>query len=406
MEPADQIQEAIRLQGVRLGQQAGEISALHQGMEAIRSDMQHLVERLTPQMAAPPVSPPPPGPVPRPSSEPRLPAPERYEGDPRSCRSFLSTCSLVFELQPSSFLTERPRVAYVITLLSGRAREWGTAVWEANAPECQTFSQFAQAMRGVFDRSVSGPAATQQLFRIRQGQRSISDYAIDFRTLAASARWGEQELHGAYFNGLSERLLDELSTCKLPVSLDTLIDLTLRIDTRLADRHASRRPREPDRFREYPKACVQTLFRATEIPEPEPMQVGRTKLSMSERQRRRDKHLCLYCGDSGHLLASCPLKDKRPSVSEGILTGATHQPHPPHFPSKSFGSHLLAGHSTAGSSSFGFRIGCQFHLPHLGQAFGHNYGPTSYTHASLRTHRGIPRGGPMSHQTTEDQHFG
>ena len=103
---------------------------------------------------------------------------------------------------------------------------------------------------GVFDQSVSGPAATGQLFRIRQGQRSISDYAIEFCTLAASAGWGEQELHRAYFNGLSERLLDELSTCELPTSLDALIDLTLWIDTRLADRHASRHRRDPDHSRE------------------------------------------------------------------------------------------------------------------------------------------------------------
>ena len=184
-------------------------------------------------------------------------------------------------------------------------------------------------MRGVFDRSVSGPAATRQLFRIRQGQRSISDYAIEFCTLAASAGWGEQALHGAYFNGLSERLLDELSTCELPASLDALIDLTLRIDTRLADRHASCCLRDPDHSREFPKARVQTPFRAEELPEPEPIQTGRTKLSIGERQRRRDKDLCLYCGDSGHLLANCPLKRQRPSMSEGILTGATHQPHPP-----------------------------------------------------------------------------
>ena len=61
MEPADQVQEAIRLQGVRLRQQAGEISALHQGMETIRASFQHLVERITPQMVAQPASPPPPG---------------------------------------------------------------------------------------------------------------------------------------------------------------------------------------------------------------------------------------------------------------------------------------------------------------------------------------------------------
>ena len=141
-------------------------------METMRASLQHHDERVTPQMAAQPASPPPPGITPRPGSEPHLPAPERYEGDPGSCCSFLSTCLLVFELQPSTFPTERSRVAFVITLLSVRACEWGTAVWEANA-KCQTFSQFAQAMRGVFDRSVSGPAATCQLFRIRQGQRPL-----------------------------------------------------------------------------------------------------------------------------------------------------------------------------------------------------------------------------------------
>ena len=141
-------------------------------------------------------------------------------------------------------------MAYVITLLSGRAHEWGTAVWDANAPECQTFSQFAQAMRGVFDRSVSGPAATHQLFRIRQGQRPVSDYAIEFRTLAASVGWGERELHEAYYNGLSDRLLDELSTCDLPVYLEGLVKLALRINAQLADRRASHRLRDPDRSRE------------------------------------------------------------------------------------------------------------------------------------------------------------
>ena len=117
-------------------------------METIRANVQHLVESVAPQTAAQPTTPPSPGILPQTSVEPRLLAPERYEGDPGSFRSFLSTCSLVFELQPSSFLTKCSRVAYVITLLSGRAHEWGTAVWEANAPACQTFSKLAQAMRG------------------------------------------------------------------------------------------------------------------------------------------------------------------------------------------------------------------------------------------------------------------
>ena len=78
----------------------------------------------------------------------------------------------------------------------------------------------------------------------------MPDYAIEFRTLAASAGCGERELHGAYFNGLSNRLLDELNTCDLPTSLDGLVELTMRVDARLAARRASRRLRDPDRSRE------------------------------------------------------------------------------------------------------------------------------------------------------------
>ena len=109
------------------------------------------------------------------------------------------------------------------------------------------------------------------------------------------ARWGERELHGAYYNGLSERLLDELSTCELPTSLESLVDLTLRIEARLVDRCASRHLRVPERPRETPRTQSSTSTCAAEAPEVEPMQVGRTSISLSERQRRQN-HLCLYCG--------------------------------------------------------------------------------------------------------------
>ena len=100
--------------------------------------------------------------------------------------------------------------------------------------------------------------------------------AFEFRTLAASAGWGERELHGAYYNGLSEHLLDELSTCELPASLESLVDLTL------ADRRTSRRLWDPERLRETPYTQSSTSTHAAEAPEVEPMQVEHTRISLSE----------------------------------------------------------------------------------------------------------------------------
>ncbi len=53
--------------------------------------------------------------------EPRLPAPEAYNGEPDLCRAFLEKCSMFFSLQPQTFATEESKVALVLTLLSGRA---------------------------------------------------------------------------------------------------------------------------------------------------------------------------------------------------------------------------------------------------------------------------------------------
>lgn len=54
------------------------------------------------------------------SREPRLLPPERYAGDPGTSRACLSQCSLIFELQPSSFPSDCSKIAYLITLMSGR----------------------------------------------------------------------------------------------------------------------------------------------------------------------------------------------------------------------------------------------------------------------------------------------
>jgi len=49
---------------------------------------------------------------------------------------------------------------------------------------------------------------------------------------------------------------------------------------------------------------------------PWPMEVDAThvgqKISQKERQRRYDMHLCLYCGQEGHIRAECPQRPKKP----------------------------------------------------------------------------------------------
>ncbi|KAK2869673.1 hypothetical protein Q7C36_001544 [Tachysurus vachellii] len=50
------------------------------------------------------------------------------------------------------------------------------------------------------------------------------------------------------------------------------------------------------------------------LPEPEPMQVDPTGLSLSERHGRLTLGLCLYCGASGHTIISCPIRPPPPHL--------------------------------------------------------------------------------------------
>ncbi|KAI7806903.1 Pol polyprotein [Triplophysa rosa] len=216
----DPLRAALQQQGILLGQQASRLTAAAQEVDALQGQvtaLQHQVSELLRGVAhAGGVQ----SPLPHGVSsdpEPHANSPPIYDGDPNSCRAFLSQCSLVFALQPRRYATEETRIAFVLTLLTGRARQWGVAVWEAQDSCCRSFREFHAEMTSLFDRSARGDEAAAQLSRLTQGRATITDYAIRFKTLAIAA-------------------LDP------PRDLEDLINLCLRIESRINTRrrrHAS-----------------------------------------------------------------------------------------------------------------------------------------------------------------------
>lgn len=84
-------------------------------------------------------------PAPVPVSVPapiQLARPEKFYGDTGDCWPFLVQCEMHFELQTQQFSTEQAKVAYIISLLTGRAEAWVMAEWSKNAGICDSFSAF------------------------------------------------------------------------------------------------------------------------------------------------------------------------------------------------------------------------------------------------------------------------
>lgn len=339
MDPADRpaqeqaspsfLRSALEQQGTVLGRHQNQLESMAKNMESMRASLadlaaqiQHLHLSLTTNPTPPttaeatPATQAEPASVTRPTlhaHEPRLPPPERYSGEPGTCRAFLTQCDLVFQLQPATFPSDPAKVAYVITQLSGKAKEWGTSVWETRKPFCLIYKDFVEEMKKVFDRSKHGREAAREMLVIRQGRRSVSDFAIQFRTLATSSGWNTDAQYDAFLNGLSEEVKDQLITQEPPESFDDLVDRAIRIDNRLRQRQGGgffTRPLSVPSGTNTPRQSTPGLQSAPP-PAPsdvEPMQIDRTRLSPAERQRRIQTGACLYCGQLGHLAAVCPLK--------------------------------------------------------------------------------------------------
>ncbi len=313
MDPAGDefVRSAIAHQGALLGHQASQLSSTAQEVETLTAQLAELSGRFrelqqnvllsSASAASLPLS--------HREPEPHANNPPLYDGDPNSCRAFLSQCSLVFALQPRRYATERLKVAYVITLLTGRAREWGTSVWDAGALFCNDFEDFRCEMTRLFDRSVRGDEAASKLARLRQGGRSVTEYAIQFKTLAASCDWNEGALRAMFREGLNYEIQDEIATHEQPQDLEGFINLAIRVEGRLLLRQRRLTPRsswgleETQPFKGHPPP-------QSPLPDPEPMQLGGLRLSARERQLRLVQGLCLYCGKPGHFALSCPLKAK------------------------------------------------------------------------------------------------
>ncbi|XP_073728830.1 uncharacterized protein [Misgurnus anguillicaudatus] len=113
------------------------------------------------------------------------------------------------------------------TMNSGRAREWGTAVWNSDADCLVQYALFKEEM-----------------LRPPPGRPSVVDFSVEFRTLSTSCGWNEPALVAWFVEGLNADVKDEVLARNVrnvvPSHLDPLIDLALRVEKRFEQRQRTR----------------------------------------------------------------------------------------------------------------------------------------------------------------------
>jgi len=64
----------------------------------------------------------------------------------------------------------------------------------------------------------------------------VTEYSIEFWTLAAESDWNASSLTDTFYNGLSDNIKDELVARDPLTDLDALVATAIRIDGRLRER--------------------------------------------------------------------------------------------------------------------------------------------------------------------------
>ena len=253
--------------------------------------------------------------------EPRIPSPKVYEGDLSLCCGFITQCELIFQHNPSRYHSDNAKIAFIVSLLSGRALEWAVASLNYDALISSSYSHFVSEFRLVFDHPPDGSDSAARLHSICQGARSVAEFAVEFRILAAKSFWGDEALRSAFRRGLNDQIKD-LILRDQPASLAELIALALKVDNRLRERRIEKNTRnspvthKPSRS-SLPRNTTTATFPITIPSSPvsgpsdiEPMQVGRSRLTQAMREHRMQNKLCLYCGKTGHFIQNCDVKPK------------------------------------------------------------------------------------------------
>ncbi|KAK3556238.1 hypothetical protein QTP70_006922 [Hemibagrus guttatus] len=212
--------------------------------------------------------------------------PVPYSGSAEDCNGFLLQCSLVLEMQPHMFPTERSKVAFLITQLSGKALLWAESIWSQNHPAVQSYSSFVDHFKEVFGKPSWDSSIGEKLYNLKQGKLSVNEYALQFRILAAKSGWNKQALLTSYHQGLDPQVRLHLAAYKDSIGLERFIQLSIRFATRMQsclEEHQGQ------------AQLTTILCRPGSVsplePAPEPLQLELSCLTPAERQRRLTQNL-------------------------------------------------------------------------------------------------------------------
>lgn len=255
----------------------------------------------------------------RDSKEPLIRDPEIFKAEVKNVKdtkknqevflAFTSQVELKMTVDKDCFLTEKERILYVASRVSGPVykciESWVTPLirnQEGGFKKWQDILEVLGRIYGVSDRHA---AAEREMAALYQKNSTFAQFLGQFNTLLADLSWNDS----AKVSALKARINYELSQALIPVIqtpehndyngwVTLLVKLAENVEAYLQRKHLC----PTNRWQARPLECDKA-FRIEGLAKP--IQLDTVRLQPAERARRVQCNLCLYCGKSGHFKDQC-----------------------------------------------------------------------------------------------------
>ncbi len=263
-----------------------------------------------------------------------------YGGHPSELINFLAELRLTFSLAPQRYQDERVKVSFTLKSLTGRAALWRNAFLVKPAEEqpifMDNFEFLVSALTNTFGASDLIQQAVRDMRALRQ-VTSANKYLTDFQVLALQSGYKEDRaLIDLAREGLKETIKDELARDRtVPgTSFNEWMRYVIELDNRLFARQVEKvnalkaaggnysntrtngyqQPARPilnanapqtQQFAGAKGRMGNSAGRPTQQQQNTYVGGPRAKLDPAILKQRREEGLCLYCGDSNHLVVNC-----------------------------------------------------------------------------------------------------
>jgi hypothetical protein len=231
-----------------------------------------------------------------------------YHGkEDENLNRWLTEVSVALDVQ--KIREQKQQVAYGMSKLRGRARDWAYACIMKDAACFPYFATFRQGLIDVFQPPKCEFRIRQQLLAVRQGNQSLHEYVSKVRSLSTnltSAPMDEDTLVALFLHGLKDGPVRTQLFRMYPKTLEEAISTSIQEEF---SRTQAQRSGGFSKGNVNPLKFPQKFGR-----DPMAMDVSTVTTGFQRKPMDQSKIQCFRCKKYGHMIKDCRVKLTHPNV--------------------------------------------------------------------------------------------